>query len=85
MLDLLPAQAGLAKAYMDSGRPSEAIPHFQAALPADEGGSLHLQLANAYEKTGQVVLAKRARAQFAATTRRKHASTKDDDMEIAPP
>jgi hypothetical protein len=71
---------------MDSGRPSDAIPHFQVALGADVDGSVHLQLAKAYERTGQIALAKRTREQFEAAARHKIASKKDDDdAEIAPP
>ncbi len=82
---LLPAQAALAKAYMDLGQASDAIRHFQAALSADTDGSLHFQLVKAYERTGQLVLAKRTRDQFADITRHRHASEKDDDAEISAP
>ncbi len=82
---LLPAQGALAKAYIIAGRASDAIPHFQAALPADADGTLHFQLARAYEQTGQIALAKRTQEQFAAIARRRSGSNKDDEMEIAAP
>ncbi len=82
---LLPAQAALAKACMELGRASEAVPHFEAALPIDADGSLHFQLAKAYEQTGQIALAKRAREQFAAIARRRGSNGKEDETEIAAP
>jgi predicted Zn-dependent protease len=54
---LLAAESSLAKAYLETGRPKEAIPHFKAALPADEDGALYADLARAYQQVGQPALA----------------------------
>ncbi len=56
--ELLPAHVSLAQAYAQSGRPEAAIPHLKAALPADEDGSLHFQLARALRDAGQAEAAK---------------------------
>jgi hypothetical protein len=42
----------------NSGVPANAIPHLEAALDTDDDGSLHYQLARAYQATGQAELAK---------------------------
>jgi predicted Zn-dependent protease len=54
---LLAAESTLAKAYLATGRPKEAIPHFKAALPADQDGALYADLARAYQQAGQPALA----------------------------
>jgi tetratricopeptide (TPR) repeat protein len=51
--ELLEAHSSLGRAYMQTGRAAEAIPHLEAALPLDEDGSLHYQLARAYQLSGQ--------------------------------
>lgn len=55
---LLPAQAALGLCYARMGKAREAIPHLKAALSVDNDGSLHYQLARAYQSTGQPTLAK---------------------------
>ena len=50
---VLPGRAALARAYLQVGRQADAIPHLKAALEIDEDGSLHYQLARAYQATGQ--------------------------------
>ena len=45
--------AALGRALIQLGRPAAAIRHLEAALPADEDGSLHFQLARAYQDAGQ--------------------------------
>ena len=54
------AHGALGRAYALAGRPAEAATHLEQALPADVDGSLHLQLARAYQAAGQ-----RERAQAA--------------------
>jgi predicted Zn-dependent protease len=51
---LLPARAALGRALMQTGRPGEAAPHFEAALPLDRDASLHLELAKALQAAGRV-------------------------------
>jgi tetratricopeptide (TPR) repeat protein len=55
---LLPAQASLGLCYARVREPNKAIPHLKAALGIDNDGSLHYQLARAYQATGQPALAK---------------------------
>ncbi|MPZ21075.1 MAG: tetratricopeptide repeat protein [Luteitalea sp.] len=51
-------QAALGRALMLKGDARAAVPHLKAALVADEDGSLHYQLAQAYRQTGQPALAR---------------------------
>ena len=53
------ARALLGRAYLTSGQADQAIPHLKAALNADESGQVHYQLATAYKRTGQELLADR--------------------------
>jgi tetratricopeptide (TPR) repeat protein len=55
---LLPARASLGLTYARAGKPAEAIPNLLAALETDEDGSLHYQLARAYQATGDAERAK---------------------------
>jgi len=54
---LLGAHRALALAYLQIARPQQAVPHLKAALPIDSDGSLHYQLARAYQTSGQPQLA----------------------------
>lgn len=60
----LAAHKSLARAELAAGKPVEAIPHLKAALATDEDGSLHYQLAQAYQATGQPELAKKFLADY---------------------
>jgi tetratricopeptide (TPR) repeat protein len=55
---LLPARASLGLSYGRLGESQKAIPHLKAALELDVDGSLHYQIARAYQATGQAALAK---------------------------
>ncbi len=55
---LLPAHASLGLCYARLGELAKSIPHLKAALGLDNDGSLHYQLARAYQATGQPALAK---------------------------
>jgi tetratricopeptide (TPR) repeat protein len=66
---ILPAHAAAGKALLMLGKPREAIPHLEAAAPADEDGSVHFQLAQAYRATGQPDRAAQAAAKHRALTR----------------
>jgi predicted Zn-dependent protease len=61
---MIEARVSLARAYLQGGRSAEAIPHLEAALPTDEDGSLHYQLARAYQATGQIERAKQMLAKY---------------------
>jgi predicted Zn-dependent protease len=83
----LPAQKSLARAELAAGHETEAIRDLKLALPADTDGTLHYQLAQAYQASGQSELAKKARADYAvlqqsATAARERAQR---EMEITPP
>ncbi len=55
--DLVPAHSALGRALMAKGEAAAAVPHLEKALSSDEDGSLHYQLAQAYQRTGQAELA----------------------------
>ena len=50
--DLLPAHHALGRAYMQLGRDADAVSSLEKALPLDNDGSLHYQLAQAYRSSG---------------------------------
>jgi tetratricopeptide (TPR) repeat protein len=56
--NFLVAHSSLARAYLQMGDFQQAIPHLKAALPIDDDGSLHYQLARAYQSSGRAELAK---------------------------
>lgn len=64
--NVLEARASLARALLQAGQPAAALPHVTAALPADTDGSLHFQLARAYQATGQADAAAAAMAKYQA-------------------
>ncbi len=74
---LLPAQAALGSAYVTVGKPAAAIPHLQAALAADDDGSLHYQLARAYQAAGDTAKAKQAMKQYQQIQARNESEKRD--------
>ncbi len=84
---LIAAHKALARGYLAAGRARAAIPHLKAALAADEDGSLHYQLARAYQATGQPGLAKEMLADYDKTQRSAAVATETArrDVEITPP
>ncbi len=64
------AQAPLGSAYLKSGQPEKAIPHLIAAAKDDTDGSIHLQLARAYQRTGQPQAAAKAQARYEALSKK---------------
>jgi len=60
----LPNRAQLGRALIQAGRGADAIPHLNAALPLDTDGSLHFQLARAYQAAGQAESAKTAMEKY---------------------
>lgn len=81
------ARASLARALLGAGKPAEALPHVTAALPLDSDGSLHFQLARAYQSAGQ--------AEAAAATMKKYQEIRararqqdrfvEEELKITPP
>ena len=61
---LLSARAALGQALLQSGNAAEAIPLLEAALSADQDGSIHFQLFRAYQLTHQEGEARRALADY---------------------
>jgi predicted Zn-dependent protease len=85
--NLLPARSALARALLAAGRGPDAIPHLSAALPADKDGSLHFQLARAYQAAGDAEAARRTMAAYQAI-RKKMAAEKqvlEEEVRITGP
>ena len=84
---LLAAHKSLARAELAAGNAAEAIPHLKVALATDEDGSLHYQLARAYQTNGQPQLAKQILADYqkiqGSAAAAREASRQD--VEITPP
>ncbi len=55
-----PFRAALGEALLKTGRPADAVEHLRAALPEDEDGTFHFQLAQAYRRSGKPELAREA-------------------------
>lgn len=62
--DLLPGHSALGRALLAKGDAAAAVPHLEKALPTDGDGSLHYQLAQAYQRTGQPERAKAMLAKY---------------------
>jgi predicted Zn-dependent protease len=83
----LHAHAVLGRAYLDAGEAEKAVPRLEAALQADEDGSVHFQLARAYQATGQADRARETRRAF-QEFRRADAAREESEREefaITPP
>ncbi|HTU99958.1 MAG TPA: tetratricopeptide repeat protein [Luteitalea sp.] len=84
----LDAHATLGRALMQAGDAARAVPHLEKALAIDQDGSLHYQLAQAMQRTGQPARAKlllaeyQKRSQAAAPAA---ATTPADAATITPP
>lgn len=63
---LTDARVSLGRAYLQLGRAADAIPHLKAALAGDQDGSIHYQLARAYQATGQAQLAREMMGKYTA-------------------
>ena len=80
---LLRARAALGRAYVEDGQAARAVGHLVAALPGDEDGSVHLQLARAYRETGQAEQAARTLLAFQALRKAYEARMESDKQEFA--
>jgi predicted Zn-dependent protease len=79
---LLAAHKSLARADIAIGKAMEAIPHLKAALVTDKDGSLHYQLAKAYQATGQPQLAKSMLAEYQKMQRSAAAESEAAKREV---
>ena len=84
---LLPAHASLGSALSQSGKAAEAIPHLERSLEIDEDGSLHYQLARAYQSTGNVEKSRELMLQYQQITARSQAAKEEvaKEAEIVAP
>ena len=73
----------LGRAYVEDGQAARAVPHLEAALPTDEDGSLHFQLARAYRETGQAEKATRTLEAFQQLRRASEARQQEEKEEFA--
>ncbi len=83
----LEAQASLARALLALGRAKDALPHVTAALPLDADGSLHIQLARAYQSAGLAAEARAAMAKYQQIQTKIKAQDKvlEEELKILPP
>lgn len=83
----LETRASLARALLQSGQPAAALPHVTAALPTDTDGSLHIQLARAYQAAGQTDAAREAMAKYQAIQAKlkEQERVAEDQVQITPP
>jgi predicted Zn-dependent protease len=83
----LAAHKSLARAELATGKPVQAIPHLKLALPTDEDGTLHYQLAQAYRASGQTELAKKTLQEYEQIQRSAAAARESAKQEtvITPP
>jgi predicted Zn-dependent protease len=84
---LLPARAALGAALAQTGKAAEAIPHLLAAAETDEDGSLHYQLAGAYQAIGEPERAAKALERSQQLRRRREEEQRETETEfrITPP
>ncbi len=74
---MLPAQASLGFALSQTNRAAEAIPHFERALAIDEDGSLHYQLARAYQSAGNSQRSRELMAEYQAISAKNQAAKEE--------
>jgi len=84
---LLSARRSMGLAYIQLGEAGKAVPHLKAALPIDEDGSLHYQLARAYQMAGEKELASAMLKEYQQKHRVEQAENKsvEEKVAITPP
>lgn len=85
--EMLPANASLGLALIRMGQSSAATPHLEKSLPLDDDGSLHYQLARAYQAAGQAEKARTTMEQYQEIIKRNQ-EQKDEvarEAQITPP
>lgn len=85
--NMLPADASLGLALFRTGKNAEAIAHLEKARELDDDGSLHYQLARAYQASGQAEKSRAAMAQYQDILKKNEQAKKELEQEtqIAPP
>ena len=82
----LTAQLDLGRAYLAIGRPEAAVSHLTAVLSTDTDGSVHYQLAQAYQRLGLREPAREALAKYRALDSRNRLETEATaSLEITAP
>jgi len=84
---LTAADASLGLALARLGKNTEAVPHLERALELDDDGSLHYQLARAYQASGAAEKARTTMAQYQEILKHNE-QVKDEvarEAQIAPP
>ncbi len=76
------AHSALARAYLQTQQTAKAIPHLLTALPTDQDGSLHYQLARAYQMTGQAARAETLLKEYQQILAAKTAEQQQAEQEI---
>jgi len=84
---MLAAHASLGLALSRVGKFSEAIPHLENSLGLDDDGSLHYQLARAWQAAGDAARARAAMAQYQELMKKNQQQKEEAAREtmIAPP
>lgn len=83
----LSAQSSLARAYIQIGQAAKAAPYLKAALPTDQDGNLHYQLARAYQAAGQSELARGELSEYQRIHQAKEEEARrlKEEVRITPP
>lgn len=82
--DSVPADLG--RAYLALGKPADAVEHLRAAVRRDADGSIHYQLAQAYQRLGMRDEARKALTQYRALeSRSRQEAAASAALEITPP
>ena len=81
------AHSSLGRAYMSLGKPAEAVPHLEKSLPTDEDGSIHYQLALAYQRSGQTEKAREMMTTYQEMMRTLEEENREltEEVKITPP
>jgi Flp pilus assembly protein TadD len=84
---MLAADASLGLALSRSGKFAEAIPHLEKSVSLDDDGSLHYQLARAYQAAGDAAKARSAMAEYQELLKKNREQKEEAAKEttIAPP
>lgn len=85
--EMLVARASLGRAHLQLGETQEALPHLKKALEIDEDGSLHYQLARAYQTLGQADRARETLQRYQEIQRslEEEKAQLEEEMQITPP